>query len=840
MPRPRRPGAPEPKRRSRKGCWPCKARKVKCGEEKPSCLNCRRQNDACDYSIKLNWGGRTRRRSSVDSPNSQSSGQSGQLVLACSPSDMLSPVVSTPPFKSSDVPDYSMVQDQTAESLFWEAGFMGEVALGRTYPRGLHDIQESSVVPDQSSNLSTRTTGKSSVDLRPSSSGKDVATEWTDICSHTARSEKTSSTYLHSLHDCPYPSPAGAGSGIDAFTQFYYSPDITSRPNSFLRRSADVPGQPLQHSSPELAHSNTCSQYPSPTDADSMYACFESQSSPDRHETKGSPDDSQFFASPGDTDPITSCTEAYLTKIMNRPMVSNSNLQCHSQDPSIAADIELSGVGQGYNHTEGRSREEMKWQAYLVSVTDNYGLDSGRPDLDLNQNNDHSAIDINYALDLINMHHEFSPGSSLKGSPGDAMSRVSLDYTKYAGGYYASPVPINIPRYLSPLPPSLVRTPINLMYFHHFLNHTARMLVPHDCGSNPFVSVLPSMAIGDSNLLNLMLAYSASHRARYLEHPEPSNRIAHWVSNVFPALRMALEDPHKKVTDNHLAAAIMLLSLKIISPSTFEAPIPWQSHLKLARELFLARKVQMAYPGNRVGAFLARWLGYLDLMGTLSCRHTEPPLLDYFTLLSTCCSSEGLDEFCVDCFTGFTPRTGLFLTKLGKLVHQCDNERFDQVGMWLSGWRPSADVVLQAQALIGDLEVLRRRAHAGSKHFRETQSTSIISSDEAFYYAGLLHLHRRVLGTSPFMTPVREALDGLMEALEHIPRGDSVEVGILFPLFTAGCETREPELRYEIQERFEILEKTGMKQIQHARRLMRRCWDEGLPWIALASGEFLG
>jgi hypothetical protein len=31
MPRPKKETAGEPKKRSRTGCWPCKARKVKCG-----------------------------------------------------------------------------------------------------------------------------------------------------------------------------------------------------------------------------------------------------------------------------------------------------------------------------------------------------------------------------------------------------------------------------------------------------------------------------------------------------------------------------------------------------------------------------------------------------------------------------------------------------------------------------------------------------------------------------------------------------------------------------------------------------------------------------------------
>lgn len=132
------------------------------------------------------------------------------------------------------------------------------------------------------------------------------------------------------------------------------------------------------------------------------------------------------------------------------------------------------------------SLAENKWQTYLSNVTDNYGLDSGRPDQDLSFNNDHAAIDINYALDLI------SSREKNQDVPQSTSQHVPEAQAQFCSGYYASPVPINIPRYLSPLPSSLLGNPINLMYFHHFLNHTARMLVPHNCDNNPFVSVLPS------------------------------------------------------------------------------------------------------------------------------------------------------------------------------------------------------------------------------------------------------------------------------------------------------------------------------------------------------------
>lgn len=320
------------------------------------------------------------------------------------------------------------------------------------------------------------------------------------------------------------------------------------------------------------------------------------------------------------------------------------------------------------------------------------------------------------------------------------------------------------------------------------------------------------MAIGDSNLLNLMLAYSASHRARYLGHPEPATRIAHWVSNVFPTLRLALEDPREKVTDSHLATAIMLLSLKIISPSTFEVPIPWQSHLKLARDLYLARQEQMSYPGNRVGAFLTRWLGYIDLMGALSCRQSGPPLSAYDSVLSICSDAGPQGEYCVDCFSGYTPKTGLFLMRLGRLTHECDNERFDEHGVFVPDWEPSPDVVFEAETLMADLGVLETYAYADATHFGLGKA-DFLATDRAFRYAGLLHLHRRVLNASPFSDAVTGAERELFKAIGDIRQSASAEVGVLFPLFTAGCEARDSAQRAEIQERFDFLERTGMKQV---------------------------
>ncbi|KAI9931431.1 hypothetical protein MW887_010006 [Aspergillus wentii] len=851
MPRPRRPGAPEPKRRSRKGCWPCKARKVKCGEEKPSCLNCRRQREPCDYSIRLNWEGRTK-RNSVESPGS-SSGHSGGFVFSLP----LSPPAPVQPPSSSNTPRNNSSLDLTNENIFWDSDVPGASTPETSYAGGLHDFHGSPAFPGQPLDHFNHADTTTSEAVKSPPQLQDIIIAWPEqspqsMTPNATESIPVCSSSLSYVDGVQFPSPVDRSSSIAPFGIFPFTPSSVSRPTSFLRQSMETSKRSIDISSEyddmvsgQQAKRPKVPRYPfladtlhffphedSPADI-SMNLEGGISSHPRKMSLSSSYSAQQNTPTSSNDSPV--AVQDIYTKDTPRSLILDNCLYKSSGQPVGIQSSQAGGVDEEARQTDG-SASKRKWHVYLTSVTDNYGLDRGSPDLDLNKNDDHAAIDINSALDLINSQwktpHVSEPGNA------QAQPREEDSYSRHS--YYVSPVPINIPRCLSPLPSTLLGNPINLMYFHHFINHTARMLVPHDCDDNPFISVLPSMAIMDSNLLNLTLAYSASHRARYLDHPEPSNRIAHWVSNVFPTLRLALDDPHENVTDTHLATAIMLLSLKIISPSTFEVPIPWQSHLKLARDLFNAHGEQMAYPGNRIGAFFARWLGYIDIMGALSCRLNEPPLLTYHSVLTTCCPEGGNDDFCIDCFTGFTPRTGVFLSRLGKLVHQCDNQRFDDMGTFRSDWRPPDEVVLEAESLITDVEYVHMRAHASGKHYQNLGSTDIVAIDQAFRFAGILHLHRRVLGTSPYSSPVKEALDQLTEALRRIKTNTPAEVGVLFPLFTAGCETQDPQQKKEILERFRSLEKTGMKQIQNARKLMQRCWDEDSPWITLAQGEFLG
>lgn len=222
-------------------------------------------------------------------------------------------------------------------------------------------------------------------------------------------------------------------------------------------------------------------------------------------------------------------------------------------------------------------------------ITSTYGYDQGRSDVDMPNNIDRDALIILPTPAWIGKHAR--------------TKFVSDDDGPFSrNGYYDQPVPVTIPASLKPLPPMLLQNDMNLLYFHHFLNFTAKILVTHECPENPFRTVLPQMAVRDNNLLGLLLAYSACHRARLLGHSEPVTRIATWVSNVFPTFRKALAEG-RRLTDGTVATAVVLTSLTVSFPNVFDTFMFWQHNLDVSRRMMHSR----CEAGMLPPYFLRRW-----------------------------------------------------------------------------------------------------------------------------------------------------------------------------------------------------------------------------------------
>lgn len=354
------------------------------------------------------------------------------------------------------------------------------------------------------------------------------------------------------------------------------------------------------------------------------------------------------------------------------------------------------------------------------------------------------------------------------------------------------------------------------------------------------------MAVQDTNLLHLLLAYSASHRSRLLNHPEPANRIALWMEDVFPALRRALASPHSKLSNSNLATAIMLASLEIISPNTFEVEIPWQQHLNMARQMIIAREgTSPVYRKDKVSYFLTRWFAYLDVLGSLSGRKNEQPLFhgNYWP-------TDPADEshnFQIDCLLGFTSRCVSILANIAELARTCDSERIDVACNIRQDWQPSPEIIRKAQGLKSALQEARMHRYQGCPHRRSSHqidensyAVELVTTNDAFHWAGLIHLNRRVLGKPSEDPEVQFAVSEIVSALFKVRKGGTAEGCLLFPMFTAGCAAQDQTQRERIMERLKSVEGSGMFQVRKARALIEKVWETGKPWESLVTGEFFG
>lgn len=349
------------------------------------------------------------------------------------------------------------------------------------------------------------------------------------------------------------------------------------------------------------------------------------------------------------------------------------------------------------------------------------------------------------------------------------------------------------------------------------------------------------MAVKNDNLLALLLAYSgkhdrmqldtlpchtnplesASHRARVLNQPEPTIRIALWVDDIFPALRQALADPERNFSDANLATAIMLASLEIISPRVFGYDIPWQRHLSLARELITVRPgglrgMQMNFRDDQVSSFLWSWAAYLDVLGNLSGSRSRSSsqwifAYEYDDIV------DGYDE--IDCIMGFTTRCIYVLAKIADMASKCDAERIGDDQCIREDWRPSESVVEQANKLQADIYDSLDRPPVPCKHIHSKgdlekwDRVGLTATNEAFHWAALVHLYRRILGKPSNDETVQGAVQKIISCFDHIQPGGAAESCLLFPLFTAGCDARDEGQRALILEKFVIAETHGMTQV---------------------------
>jgi hypothetical protein len=306
-----------------------------------------------------------------------------------------------------------------------------------------------------------------------------------------------------------------------------------------------------------------------------------------------------------------------------------------------------------------------------------------------------------------------------------------------------------------------------------------------------------------------------------LNHPEPTLRIAFWVDDIFPALREALNDPERNFSNANLATAIMLASLEIISPKIFGYDIPWQRHLGLAREVITVRPgglrgLQSNFRQDQVCSFLFSWAAYLDVIGSLTGGPKDASsswIFDY----ELDDIDDGYDE--IDCIMGFTTRCCYLLAKIADLARKCDAERIGEDSNVRDNWSPSVEVADQAAKLETAVMESMHQHPVPCKHIHKKGDIEkwdryeMEATNSAYHWAALVHLYRRILGRRSEDEVVQRAVEEIIACLGRIHPGGTAEACLLFPMFTAGCDTQSEDRRALILNRFMSAEKHGMTHV---------------------------
>jgi len=486
-----------------RSCRNCKARKVKCGEEKPRCSNCERLEEDCDYKIRLSWGGRPLKKKQMLNGEEQTEDESmflpgaGQFSIrdpfpqpqtfvpqanTNGASASRKPPVMRPGKKSGGIASY-----QTVFSLA-EPSSLGPATPTSTSPEEIPQgsSQSSSSPPhragshpyypwteqDQSQTGSPTVIGSPtpvSTYANPSATVafkqepfEPEAVYNIDRPRFTPQFPPISTAYAPQVPSPTFPkvnpqtplSPPYSQHGFVSPLQqqnsqkaFHPPPNQFSTPTKRVRRSASPPLLPTPH--PIYFHESypNGSMHTGPTHIPTIAAAY------------------NFINGPFDPASIASTAQEYNLEL---PSISSVNMNPHHRRVSVASILSPISQDEGALYPSHRLAEIGDDQDFVGQTVIYATADGGS---NLNDEGD----------DIIDVPRYVETSDGFAEAYRWRMTAASIYHQR----------PVSIPRGLDPLPPMLVENDRNMMYFKHFLSFTARLLVPHDCSENPFKKVLP-------------------------------------------------------------------------------------------------------------------------------------------------------------------------------------------------------------------------------------------------------------------------------------------------------------------------------------------------------------
>ncbi|KAI9041782.1 Zn(II)2Cys6 transcription factor [Aspergillus affinis] len=385
-------------------------------------------------------------------------------------------------------------------------------------------------------------------------------------------------------------------------------------------------------------------------------------------------------------------------------------------------------------------------------------------------------------------------------------------------------------------------------YYAHFIDRVATLLLIYDnsININPFRRYFPELARSSPSMASAMQALGALHLANTSRGQQRITHFQHAMGKygeVVKSFRTRYNQagPHLQLTD---FATCLLLGLFEMMDSQHHN---WAVHLKGAREIYRllfipnsdpAKEAQrLAETNHPLRQFLVSLLSYLDVAG--ACATSEGTVVEgsywrthgggwEYNLGTPSLSTETPAEHSLlvelrSCWSVMMEIQAA-ISSFGKAKSQgwMSYEQQDLVSrdlfIRLAEWRLNAPQCFQQ---LGDLDDESLRQYAFPEILEYTGCI------EAYEKATNLYLHKVAAAERPDRQPPRAVMDMLATRVLSLIGKLAKDVGqlaVLWPLFTAGRETRDEREQKWVRQTMLDLQRFGFKNVDKALDKLEQAW----------------
>lgn len=189
----------------------------------------------------------------------------------------------------------------------------------------------------------------------------------------------------------------------------------------------------------------------------------------------------------------------------------------------------------------------------------------------------------------------------------------------------------------------------------------------------------------------------------------------------------------------------------------------------------------------------------------------------------------------IDYMLGFKIKFLPIFSQLAKLIKRVNlikrsNERMN-IASKASSIGLSPSIIESAINIQTKFQKLKYTVYETTETKRAKSLNAVVASNHCFLLMGMIQLYRRVLLMPRNSKIIQEMCLGILDAMtKHIDTQQPNSLGLILPLFIAGCECQNVNLQPLFIEKLHDFQEKGSVSAESGIEIMAKCWRTGRDW----------